>query len=91
MIERNLKYGLFYYAIKNCRRKNDGVTNAAERKTVIFSILWRTEGKTKQGIFLTKKNNFMKQYIINKRKNTLRIFRLFVVKIIKCLFPNDVG
>ena len=40
MIERNLKYGLFYNAIKNCKRKNDGITNAAERKAFIFSILW---------------------------------------------------
>ena len=31
MIERNLKYGLYYNAIANCKRKNDGVVNAAER------------------------------------------------------------
>jgi len=31
MIERNLKYGLDYNAIANCKRKNDDVVNAAKR------------------------------------------------------------
>jgi len=31
MIESNLKYGLCYNAMANCKRKNAGVANAGER------------------------------------------------------------
>ena len=55
MIERNLKYGLYYNAIANCKRKNDGVTNAAERGMIIvifiMCLFWGCSSKdVKQGV-----------------------------------------
>ena len=44
MIERNLKYGLCYNVIANCKRKNDGVANAAERGDDPRDQMWIKAG-----------------------------------------------
>ena len=69
MIERNLKYGLCYNAMANCKRKNDGITNAAERGvttmknvTILFLYALITllvscqTPKNIEGVYSAKKN-----------------------------------